>query len=486
MYRSRITFALAMAALAAILVPSSLTAQTTFQRTYGGTESDQGYSVQQTDDNGYIIVGYTTSYGAGGADVYLIKTDAGGNTLWTRTYGDTAHDEGWSVQQTTDGGYIIAGYTLSFGAGDHDVYLIKTDAGGDTQWTRTCGGTGLDAGWSVQQTTDSGYVITGATTSSGAGTEDVYLIKTDAQGNSLWTRTFGSSDIEEGHSVQQTADGGYVIAGWTCSFGAGGADMYLVKTNANGDTLWTRTFGGADEGHSVQQTTDGGYIIAGYTTSFSGGVCDVYLVKTDSDGDTIWTRTYGGADDDVGLSVQQTADDGFIVAGLTYSFGEGHCDAYLIKTDSNGDTLWTRTFGGTSFDIGFSVQQTADGGYVLAGYTGSFGAGGNDVYLVKTDSLGVIAAVAEPKASPPRAPALSLSCTPNPASGSVTISLSPFIPLSLSPVLRIYDSQGRMVLSRPVSTSSFPISTSDLPSGAYFVRCDFAGQHATARLVLQH
>ena len=202
-----------------------------FIKTYGGTSDDYGYSVEQTADGGYIIAGQTTSFGAGNSDVYLIKTDASGNTTWTKTFGGAYSDVARSVQPTADGGYIIAGYTESFGAGSYDVYLIKTD----TTWTKTFGGTSHDYGYSVEPTADGGYIIAGSTRSFGAGIDDVYLIKTDAIGNATWTITFGGTDFDYGQSVRQTSDGGYIIAGYTSSFGAGFYDVYLIKTDANGN-----------------------------------------------------------------------------------------------------------------------------------------------------------------------------------------------------------------------------------------------------------
>jgi len=356
---------------------------TAWTRTYGGADDDLGRSVQQTSDGGYIVAGWTDSYGAGGFDAYLIKTNASGDTLWTRTYGGAGDDYGRSVQQTSDGGYIVVGETFSFSIDASDVYLIKTNASGNTLWTRIYGGADWDDGESVQQTSDGGYIIVGRTESYGAGKFDVYLIKTNASGDTLWTRTYGGAGSDYGYSVQQTSDGGYIVVGETNSYGVGGLDVYLIKTNASGDTLWTRTYGGADcdDGYSVQQTSDGGYIVVGRTFSFSIDVSDVYLIKTNASGDTLWTRIYGGTDWDAGYSVQQTSDGGYIIVGRTY--GAGGFDAYLIKTNASGDTLWTRTYGGGGDEESSSVQQTSDGGYIIVGYTESYGAGGADVYLIK-------------------------------------------------------------------------------------------------------
>jgi len=232
------TGVLACVLLAAICLASITAAQTSWQRTYDGPGYDGGWSVQQTTDGGYIITGYTYSFGPGTpsySNVYLVKTNASGDTLWTRTYGGARNDRGNSVQQTSDGGYIVAGFTWSFGVGADDVYFVKTDAQGDTLWTRAYGGPSNDEGYAVQQTADGGYIIAGNTNSFGVGTPDsdnVYVIKTDPSGDTLWTRTYGGPGYDEGWSVQQTTDGGYIIAGRTQSFGAGYHDVYLIRTDA--------------------------------------------------------------------------------------------------------------------------------------------------------------------------------------------------------------------------------------------------------------
>ena len=365
------------------IIGLSTTAQITFQKSFEGAGAEFGKDVKQTTDGGYIITGSTSSFGAGSSDVYLIKTDASGDTLWTKTFGGTVNDGGNSVQQCTDGGYIIAGYTSSFGADSTDVYLIKTDANGDTLWTKTFGGTDDDAGNSVQQTTDGGYIIAGSASSFGAGSSDVYLIKTDAYGDTLWARTFGGTVDDEGNSVQQCTDGGYIIAGSTSSFGAGSSDVYFIKTDASGDTLWAKTFGGTanDRGSSVQQCMDGGYIITGSTSS--SGSSGFYLIRTDTSGVTLWTKAIGGTVS--GSSVQQTTDGGYIVAGTRVNIASRTSYVFLVKTNSIGVVLWAKVFSPPARASGSSVQQTTDGGYII---TGSKSWPGQQAILIKTDSLG--------------------------------------------------------------------------------------------------
>ena len=381
----------AMSIVLFVLLLASLSqAQQRWERTYGGAGYDMGLDVQQTQDGGYIIGGYTSSFGAGSYDVWLLKLNFQGDTLWTKTYGDTGDDRGCSIQQTQDGGYIVAGRTTSFSAGFYDVYLLKTNASGNILWTRTYGSTGFDWANSVQQTQDGGYIIAGWTDSFGAGMNDVYLIKTDANGDTLWSKTYGGPYNDEGLSVQQTLDGGYIISGYSNAYASGNANLYLIKTNAQGNTLWIKTYCGDpdfdDVGCSVRQSQDGGYIIAGLTgVAFSN--MDVWLLKTDAQGDTLWTKTYGGNYRDQGYSVQQTSDGGYIIAGYT-QFGSSPYDVYLIKTDASGGTLWTRTYGGSNYEEGFSVWQTTDTGYIITGFTTSYGGGLQDVYVVKTDANG--------------------------------------------------------------------------------------------------
>jgi hypothetical protein len=399
--------------LFALLLASFGPAQQRWTKTYGGADEDEGRSVRQTLDGGYIVAGKTASYGAGYDDFYLIKTDSSGDTIWTRTFGGAVRDWAWSVLQTPDSGYIVAGQTSSSGAGDKDYYLVKTDAAGSFVWGNTIGGAGLDEGRSVQLTTDSiylAYIVGGYTTSSGTGSYDFFLVKTTAGGDTIWTGTYGGTNEDVSCSVLRTLDSGYAMVGYTASFGSGDQDVYLVKTNAGGETTWTRRYGGPGNeiGYSVQQTPDSGYIIAGHTDAHGG---DVYLIKTNASGDTLWTRTYGGPNDDQGNSVRQTSDGGYIIAGQTMPYSGSPYDVSLIKTNASGDTLWTRTWGGSGVDFANSVEQTSDGGYIIAGYTAP-SAGAGDVWLIKTDANGSVS-VEEPGSSRQGA-AGSIKARPNP------------------------------------------------------------------------
>ncbi len=405
------------------------------------------------------------------------------DTLWTHAYGGIYDDAAYDVQQTSDGGYIIAGYTHSFGIvtpAYSNFWLVKTGSTGDTLWTRTYGGRLWDYAYSVQQTADGGYIMAGYTSSFGAGSQDFYLVKTNSQGDTLWTRTYGGRLWDYAYSVQQTDDGGYIVAGETHSFGAGG--FYLVKTNSQGDTLWTRTYGGS-QAHSVQQTRDGGYIAAGYSSSF--GPSSAYLVKTDIQGDTLWTRALGwGQSYPWALSVQQTSDGGYIVAGFACSFGTVILDFCLVKTNSQGDTLWTRTYGGINEDVANSVQQTTDGGYIVAEWTESFGAGWYDFYLMKTgpDQLDVeSSAVSTPNQY------ILYPNFPNPFNPSTQIVYA--LPKSSKVSLKVFNLLGQEVAALVDETQSAGAHTvlfdgSGLASGIYLYRLQAGEFVQTNKMVL--
>jgi len=365
----------------------------TWNRTFTAYRNydDTSYAVQQTADGGYILAG-VVQYSSKNSDALLVKTSSSGERTWAKTFGGDSHDQAYAVQQTTDGGYILAGITFSPGNGLSDAWLVKTDSNGIKIWNKTFGHSDQDWAYAVQQTTDGGYILAGATLSYGAGSEDAWLVKTDSNGNELWNMTFGGVEYDEARAVQLTPDGGYIFAGVTLSYGAGKKDAWLVKTNSEGKELWNMTFGGAgnDAALAVQLTPDSGYILAGVTLSYGAGSEDAWLVKTNSEGKELWNMTFGGASNDEAWAVQSTPDDGYLFTGRTGSYGAGNADAWLVKTDSGGEELWNMTFGNASYDDSRAIQQTADGGYILAGSTFSFSSdSSSDFWLIKLDNTNI-------------------------------------------------------------------------------------------------
>jgi hypothetical protein len=336
---------------------------TLWTKTYGAVAAGElGQSVQQTIDGGYIILGTIFPLypsGIGKEKVWLLKTNSFGDTLWTRIYiWRQSRVLGKSVQQTTDGGYII------LGKGDFNIWLIKTNSSGDTLWTKTYDGRCEGWGTSIQQTTDEGYIITGTVYPD----QDVWLLKTDTYGDTLWNKTFGNGTGDSGYSVQQTMDGGYIIAGYTNKYNQGGPDVSLIKTDTTGTMLWNKIYGsgGIEEGYSVQQTTDGGFAIL--SSAGSGGA---WLIKTNSSGDTLWTKTIDGSLIDIAYAFQQTNDGGYIITGGLISSDPNDLDVSIIKTNPKGNILWTKNVGSDGWDMGYSIQQTSDGGYIITGCANS-------------------------------------------------------------------------------------------------------------------
>ena len=432
-----------------------------WMKTFGGNFNSMSTSVQQTSDGGYIAtgyVGYGVRYPSGFNDTiimertaaYLLKIDADGNRVWERSLGGAgivgqrdkyiawnepgggSSEGGRSVQQTSDGGYIVVGdlhtYKLhektssedggmfDYVAGN-DAFLVKTDANGNILWKKTFGEYYNEEGYDVQQTSDGGFFIVGSTSSYGVcpyctenlgqqAPEDVYLIKTDANGNVIWKKVFGGMHNDVAFSGQKTPDGGFIVAGVSGSLSGNGVeDAYLLKIDKDGNKMWEKTFGKkgrTEKGSSVQQTSDGGYIIVGQTVL--GGAqwvteSDVYLIKTDHNGNLVWEKEFGGDLTDIGYSVEQTSDGGYIISGFTASFEDEDSGAvYLIKTDADGNKAWEKTFEGTSGLTNIiSVHQTSDGGYIISAgnkdtqniQPGSpLSGSGYDAYLIKTDGNG--------------------------------------------------------------------------------------------------
>jgi hypothetical protein len=349
--------------------------------TFGGRYADGVWCLQETKDGGNILVGNSASRGEG-SDLLLIRTDELGKCIWSRIWGGSGEDVGYFVQETRDGGFIVTGSTKSFTMGEELLWLVKTDGNGSLSWDKTFGGfvsSSGDGGWSVNETDDGGYITAGYTQSMGNGRKDLWLLKTDAMGCKIWDKTFGGREDDVGMSVLQSRDGGYIVAGRTASFGKGGDDIWLLKTDSLGEELWNRTFGGKQDDASFQvvELRDG-YAVAGRTESGSDKK-KIILIKVDPNGQKLWEKTYSGSS---ASSLQSTRDGGYIIAGRIDNKKTGR-DALIIKTDSTGRIEWSMTLGGSCDDIGTYVIQSKDGSYTLAGITSSYGQGREDVWLVK-------------------------------------------------------------------------------------------------------
>ncbi len=357
--------------------------------TYGGANMDWGCSVVERSTGGFAAVGYTMSSGAGNSDVWLILTDESGNPQSSHTFGGVDRDIGWGIIEVSSGGFLIAGETESFGAGDFDAWLIRVDANGNHLWNQTYGGLYDEWGWTVVEVSTGGFVFSGRTASLGAGSFDVWLVRTDSDGNHLWNHTFGGIDIDVGREMVELSTGGFAIIGETQSFGAGFYDFYLIRTDANGNFVWSRTYGGTglDEATSIAEVSAGGFMLTGDTWSYGAGSRDVWLIRTDANGNSLWNRTFGGADADGGMSVIEVSSGGYAITGDTASLGAGAEDMWLIRTNADGIAIWNQTFGGTEGDEGWAVLETSTGDLVVFGSTASFGAGVADAWLIQVTEV---------------------------------------------------------------------------------------------------
>jgi len=369
-----------------LIFNSSMYLNAQFLWVYGGNDLEEAHFVQQTADGGYILTGYTQSFGAGSSDIWILKLFSNGDVEWQKTYGGNAGEGAGSIQQTADGGYIVAGnYT-------GDALVLKLFSNGDVEWQKTYGGNAGDNAYSIQQTEDGGYILRGYTQSFGAGSGDIWILKLFSNGDVEWQKTYGGNARDSAYSIQQTEDGGYIVAGITESFGAGDFDFWVLKLSSTGGVEWQKTYGenARDDAWSIQQTADGGYIVAGATESFGAGRSDWWVLKLSSTGDVEWQKTYGGNTWDVAFSIHQIVDGGYTVGGTTESFGVGWSDFWILKLSSTGDVEWQKTYGGNSADSALSTKKTADGGYILAGFTDSFGSGSFDFLILKLDANGDI------------------------------------------------------------------------------------------------
>ena len=355
---------------------------------FGGPKTERAYSLIQTADGGYASAGSTNTFGAGQSDFWLIKTDSLGNMLWNKTFGGPNDDVAGALIQADDGGYLIAGLTASFGAGGFDFWLVKTDSFGNMQWNKTYGGAKDDFATSVIKTSGGDYAVAGWTNSFGAGGEDLWLLKTDSSGNMIWNQTYGGPFNDEAHALTETNDGGYAIAGDT-AFQSGNEDSWLVKADSRGNMQWNQTYGGPqiDTALSIVGMNDGSYVLAGYTSSFGAGLNDAWLIKTDASGTLQWNKTYGGSYDDQAYAMVQSSGGGFALAGQIRTSANGTTNYWLLETDSSGNMKWNKTNDGSLDNSAYALVQAEDGGFALAGFANTQG-NAEDVLLVKINGNG--------------------------------------------------------------------------------------------------
>lgn len=350
-----------------------------WSRTWNGGFSDDFSAVQQTPDCGFITTGsyQILVFINPESRLFLVKTDASGVATWNRYYG-SATGRGRGVCQAADGGYLAAGDYYP-GTNQMQFFLLKTNTNGDSAWSRSYGGSGEERCYALQQVSGGSLVLAGYTGSYGAG-GDFWLLKAGPTGDSLWSKYYGGDGYECCYGVKQTADGGFVLAGESRSF-AGDPDWWLVKTNSSGDTTWTRRFRSAlyETCQGVIQTSDGGYALVGWRANATNS--DAWIIKTNSNGDSVWGRGYGGPSNEDFRSVVQTSDGGYLLLGSTWSYGAGDEDLWLVKVDADGDSLWSRTYGNSYKDQGHALIQTTSGGFVTAGIAGQ----SSDAWLFRLD-----------------------------------------------------------------------------------------------------
>lgn len=353
----------------------------------GGAYEFDGWGTKQlmvvkTDQLGDSL--WTRTYGDR-IDTSFAKT---GSTNAPHSTGNGIFD----IKPTSSNGFVATGGSYTFSSGLGDIVVLNLDGSGDTIWTRNYGGTGDDYGYSISQTSDDGFVVTGYTESYGPGIRHGIVLRLDMNGDTVWTAITDGSSIEAFYKGELTTDGGLIATGYTFNDGAGNADVYLVKFDPNGAIEWAKTYGGTQNeyGYSVHQIADNGYIVSGMTESAGQGVQDALLIKTDSLGNSEWIKTYGGESYDGAYDVVQKPGVGYTFIGYTKSFGtlNNEDDFYVVQVDLNGDTTWTRRIGGDQYDIGESIAITLDGGFAILGYSGSMGYGGSDILFMKLDANG--------------------------------------------------------------------------------------------------
>jgi len=362
-------------------------------QTENGGYAIAGYAIfprREKKDDWRSKLGYIILEKSKRQDFWIIKLDKNGNMEWDEIFGEEMTDMARSIIQTKDGGYAVTGSIWTVYASKQDFCVIKLDENGNTEWSKIFDEDENDIAYSIIQTKDEGYAIAGGTGKRFWGEVNCWAIKLDAKGNREWDNNFGGTGWDEIYSIIQTKDGSFITTGCVWSKGAGRGDVRVAKLDKRGNLVWDKTFGGSenDEARSIIQTDDGGYVVAGFTVSEDTGDRDIWIIKLDKEGNKVWDRTFGGTSEDWANSIIQNKNGDYIVAGWTKSMGAGKTDVWIVKLDKRGNLIWDKTFGGSENDEAHSIIQTEDGGYAVVGWTKSKGAGNADVWVIKLDENG--------------------------------------------------------------------------------------------------
>jgi len=456
--------------------------QATFIKHYGEQCPDLGMAICSIKDGGCMLCGQSESYTTGAISAIAISIDSLGNQEWQQTYGGSNIDFGQSIAKTPDRGYIICGFTASFGAGGYDIYLVKTDIDGNQQWQKTFGGAANEYGYCVKTLPDSGFIICGSTASFGSGGTDAILIRTDSAGNTLWTKYFGSSGNDGTYSLARTSDHGFVLAGYTFNYGAVADDAWIIKTDSAGNQVWANHYGsnGSERAMSIVQDFNHNSVFSGYSNSYGNGSQDFYLVRLDSAGVLLRDTVFGGTADDKSFGIAACADQGFVLTGQTESSGNGMLDVHVIKTDSAFNESWSADFGGYDNDQGFNIMPTNDGGYITIGNTWSyclFGFYYSDIYVVKLDSTGYADGISTFNTTQS-----SLNVFPNPATNFISIETGMIHDVV---VVTISDMTGKTVFQQEFTHADPTINISALNNGIYAIHVKTDTTNSSAMFVKQ-
>lgn len=461
--------------LAACIFPLVSEGQTYFQKVYYDSPYDQeGQDVLQMPDGGYLIGGYTTNQTLNDMDVLLIKTDAGGNQVWKKTYGGNKPDYPHHMLAAADGNYFLIGHSQSYGGGDYDILLLKIDPSGNTIFLKTFGGWGNDYGSDIVPTSDGNYMIIGST-NSWSSDHNVYLLKIDPAGAVLWTKELGGSGNDFGSAVHPTPDGGYMVFGTTFSWGTAG-DALQMKIDASGSVQWQNNFGGNgyDECVYGELNSDGSAVLAIRDSSGSGTDIDIRVIKTDAGGGVQWNKVYGGNRKDTPKMIQNTMDGGYVVAGITRSFGLVTPDMWVLKLNASGDTTWARRYGGYQHEHCYVARELSDGSFLLTGKTESYSPD-FEVILLRVNHMGTMTTGSEELEAREL-----FSMYPNPAGNEVVLDLAAAQAARVS----LTDVSGREVYVGSAATGEkLRINLAGQSRGMYFVTVQTSQRTLTRKLI---